>query len=581
MSPAVSIFLLFSLYILHTSTVTSDSLDTEERKALLDFIQNIDHNPAKFNWTDSEPACNWKGVTCDPDKTHVIFLRLPAKSLVGNIPPNTLGTLKFLRVLSLRINGFTGPIPPEFANLTGLTRLALNNNSFTGQLPFIEPKGLTGFDVSNNKLNTSIPSFFSRFPTSSFSNNIYVCGDPFENITCEYPYPDPNSHDQKNETKTRKKEGEIVVISIGSGLVLLILLCCARKKLDHMTKRRLPPPQRPVSKLGVGNKKSLEWFENGVYGFDLEELLGASAEFLGEGSVGKSYKQVVGEGKKEVVVKRLKLDVVVTEGEFVKKMEGLWGILKNRKNVVPLRGYYCSKEEKLLVYDYMDGGSLALHLHEHGSIGSRRAYLDWDHRMRIALSAARGLAYLHVAEVVHGNIKSSNILLGQETNNEAYVSDYGLNTLFGEPSSMNYCVTGYQAPELRHAHEVTFKSDVYSFGVLLVELLTGKNPNQALLSTEGGHFSKLVESVVSGEPKAEIFDVDIRNEYKMDEMLQLLRIAKKCVSIEEDQRPKIDDVLHMMDNMWLRPSSDDHSKGYDDTRSTSTDIQDTPSTITP
>ncbi|KAK9048105.1 hypothetical protein SSX86_009885 [Deinandra increscens subsp. villosa] len=216
--------------------------------------------------------------------------------------------------------------------------------------------------------------------------------------------------------------------------------------------------------------------------------------------------------------------------------------------------------------------------------------------MRIALSAAKGLAYLHITEkVVHGNIKSSNILLGQETNNEASVSDYGLNKLFDEPKSLNHRVTGYEAPELLitqkisleshqapevflNTHKVTFESDVYSFGVLLVELLTGKNPKQASLSTEGSHFSKLVESVVSEEPEAEIFDVGLRKEHKMEEMSQLLRIAKKCVSTEPDQRPKMDDVVNMIDNMWLRPSSDDHSRGYDDTPST--DIQDTPSTIT-
>ncbi|KAK9048279.1 hypothetical protein SSX86_032758 [Deinandra increscens subsp. villosa] len=369
MSPPLSVFLLFSsIFILQISVTSSleDTIDPKEKTALLNFLNNIKHDRDKLNWNPSEPACTWKGITCDPDNLTVIHLRLKSKTLVGNIPPNTIGTLRSLRVLSLRVNKLSGSIPPDFEQLTSLTTLSLYNNSFTGQLPFIDAKELFSFNVSMNKLNTSIPSFFSKFPKSSFSINVYVCGEPF-NITCNDSYIDPKSH-QKNETlnKNHKREGEIVGISVGSGLVLLILLCCVRKTLDDPTR----PRKRALARnLGGGKgegegkkKKSLKWFENGVYGFDLEEFLRASAEFLGEGSVGKSYKQVVGEGKRMVVVKRLK-DVVVTEIEFGTIMEGL-GKMKNTKKVVPLRGYYYSKEEKWLVFDYMPRGSLALHLHE-------------------------------------------------------------------------------------------------------------------------------------------------------------------------------------------------------------------------
>lgn len=103
--------------------------------------------------------------------------------------------------------------------------------------------------------------------------------------------------------------------------------------------------------------------------------------------------------------------------------------------------------------------------------------------MRIAIGAARGLAYLHVSgKVVHGNIKSSNVLL--RTDHEACISDFGLNPLFGNTTPPSR-VGGYRAPEVLETRKVTFKSDVYSFGVLLLELLTGKAPNQASLGEEG------------------------------------------------------------------------------------------------
>ncbi|KAK9114831.1 hypothetical protein Syun_021628 [Stephania yunnanensis] len=97
----------------------------------------------------------------------------------------------------------------------------------------------------------------------------------------------------------------------------------------------------------------------GIYSFDLEDLLRASAEVLGKGSVGTSYKAVLEEGT-TVVVKRLK-DVVVTKREFEVQMEGLRKV--NHENIVPLRAFYYSKDEKLLRHDFMPPGSLSALLH--------------------------------------------------------------------------------------------------------------------------------------------------------------------------------------------------------------------------
>ncbi len=106
-------------------------------------------------------------------------------------------------------------------------------------------------------------------------------------------------------------------------------------------------------------RNKLVFFEGGVYSFDLEDLLRASAEVLGKGSVGTSYKAVLEEGT-TVVVKRLK-DVTVSKREFDMQMEVL-GKIKHQ-NVVPLRAFYYSKDEKLLVYDFMAAGSLSALLH--------------------------------------------------------------------------------------------------------------------------------------------------------------------------------------------------------------------------
>jgi hypothetical protein len=290
--------------------------------------------------------------------------------------------------LDLSSNNFTGSIPFSINNLTHLTGLFLENNTFSGTLPSITAN-LNGFDVSNNNLNGSIPKTLTKFPESSFAGNLDLCGPPLKSCTPFFPAPAPSPDsippaDDKPKHKSKKlSTGAIVAIVVGSilfiALLLLLLLLCLRKR-----RRRTPAkPPKPVvtaaarSVPGEGGTSSskdditggsaeaerernkLVFFDGGIYSFDLEDLLRASAEVLGKGSVGTSYKAVLEEGT-TVVVKRLK-DVVVTKKEFEMQMEIL-GKIKH-ENVVPLRAFYFSKDEKLLVYDSMPAGSLSALLH--------------------------------------------------------------------------------------------------------------------------------------------------------------------------------------------------------------------------
>lgn len=330
----------------------------------------------------------------------------------GHIPSSLSSQLYSL---DLSFNSFTGSIPAALTNLTRLAALNLQNNSLTGPIPDLSAlQGLQHLNLSNNQLNGSIPPSLQRFPASSFYGNPLLCGTPLNqcppSIVSLSPAPLPNPPSpsslenspytppatlpsspaaaaapftpfhKKRNVKEKLSTGSTVAIAVASSAVIFLLillsrlLCCSKKQeVNRVGKGTAIKGGGRIEKSGrnsgedENNKLVFSLPGLGVStttaldnNFDLDDLWRASGEVLGKGIYGTTYKAILEEGT-TVGVKRLK-QVVVGRREFEQHMQNV-GRLNRHPNVVPLRAYYYSKDEKLLIYDYAPFGNLSTLLH--------------------------------------------------------------------------------------------------------------------------------------------------------------------------------------------------------------------------
>ncbi|XP_051122378.1 proline-rich receptor-like protein kinase PERK9 isoform X2 [Andrographis paniculata] len=297
---------------------------------------------------------------------------------------------------------------------------------------------------------------------------------------------------------------------------------------------------------GLGNSRSWFAYEELDYatkGFSAQNL-------LGEGGFGSVYKGTLPDGR-EIAVKQLKIGGGQGEREFKSEVEIISRI--HHRHLVSLVGYCISDERRLLVYDYLPNDTLYYHLH-----GEGRPVMEWTSRVKIAVGAARGIAYLHEdcnPRIIHRDIKSSNILL--DYNFDARVSDFGLAKLAMDANS--HITTrvmgtfGYMAPEYASSGKLTDKSDVFSFGVVLLELITGRKPvdtSQPLGEESLVEWARpLLSHALETEEFEALADPKLEGHYAEVEMFQLIEAAAACVRHSSAKRPKMGQVVRALDSL--------------------------------
>ncbi|KAK9286128.1 hypothetical protein L1049_014509 [Liquidambar formosana] len=512
--------------------------------------------------------CTWFHVTCNSENSvtrvdlgnanlsgqlvsqlgqlaNLQYLELYSNNISGRIP-DELGNLTNLVSLDLYLNNLIGPIPDTLGKLQKLRFLRLNNNSLTGHIPMLltTVNSLQVLDLSNNQLTgpTPINGSFSLFTPISFANN--KLDSPPASPPSRLVPPSPAASSGSSATGA-------IAGGVAAGAALLfaapaIALAWWRRRKPEDNFFDVPAEEDPEVHLGQLKRFSLRELQVATDNFSNKNI-------LGRGGFGKVYKGRLADGSL-VAVKRLK-EERTQGGELQFQTEVEMISMAVHRNLLRLRGFCMTPTERLLVYPFMFNGSVASCLRERPESQSP---LDWPKRKRIALGSARGLAYLHDhcdPKIIHRDVKAANILLDEEF--EAVVGDFGLAKLMDyKDTHVTTAVRGtigHIAPEYLSTGKSSEKTDVFGYGVMLLELITGQRAFDLarLANDDDVMLLDWVKGLLKDKKLETLVDADLQGNYIDDEVEQLIQVALLCTQGAPMERPKMSEVVRMLEGDGL------------------------------
>ncbi|KAL6633312.1 hypothetical protein ACP70R_025983 [Stipagrostis hirtigluma subsp. patula] len=425
-----------------------------------------------------------------------------------------------------------------------------------------------------------------RFRDKRVQINSSIFGD-YKVINISYPglrSPSPASDDSGTEEdpitakvpnqKKKHKKSDIWILVVVSGSSIALILACVvlvilivkwmklRRLHESMSSATTPAVNRRygarsnlstsmVSSASASMLSTVATCTTSVKTFSLAQLQKATDGFnskrvLGQGGFGRVYHGTMEDGS-EIAVKLLTREDRSGDREFIAEVEMLSRL--HHRNLVKLIGICIERNKRCLVYELIRNGSVESHLH---GADKAKGLLNWDVRMKIALGAARGLAYLHEdsnPHVIHRDFKASNILLEEDFTPK--VTDFGLAREASngtQPISTRVMGTfGYVAPEYAMTGHLLVKSDVYSYGVVLLELLSGRKPVSISKSKDPENLVTWARPLLSHKEGLEtLVDPSLDGKFNFDNVAKVASIASMCVHTDPSQRPFMGEVVQAL-----------------------------------